>query len=291
MANVKGSKIDTTHLSIEHCMERGFLHRDYIAHCFRWSHVIKHLLKNKKFDSAKILDVGCGVDVALARAMFSGKMTNRNGLYIGVDVNKLEVPKMLQGKSFNIEVKGQTDIVKWSTEHKFDLITSFEVLEHVEPEHMIAMLLKIKSLLTSGGVFIMSTPCYDEFTGAADNHVNEIKYETLGSILEYLGFDTSIKYGTFASQKDYKHQLTKDGYARLFDKLSDYYDSNVLATIFAPLYPHMSRNCLWDLTIGKSTNFQPLEDHVNTHKVLDSSHRFEWDKALKSIGIVRNETI
>ena len=36
-------KIDKTHLSCDQAEERGFLHRDYIAHCLRWSHIVKHL--------------------------------------------------------------------------------------------------------------------------------------------------------------------------------------------------------------------------------------------------------
>lgn len=287
MANAKGSKIDTTHLSIDHCMDRGFLHRDYIAHCFRWSHVMKFLGQGAKYKTARILDIGCGVDVPLARTMYSSKFVNREGQYIGIDINELTVPKMLAGKSFNIELFGNTDAALFKSEQKFDLIVSFEMLEHIEPEHMIRVLSNVKSLLNNGGTFIMSTPCYDEYTGAADSHVNEIKYETLGSILEYMGFNTNTKYGTFASQKDYKDQLTKDGYGRLFDRLGEYYDTNVLATIFAPLYPNMSRNCLWELKLGQTNNFPQLEEHVNTKKVLGSSHRFEWQKALHLLGIER----
>jgi hypothetical protein len=34
MANARGKSIDNTHLSIDQAEERGFIHRDYIAHCF-----------------------------------------------------------------------------------------------------------------------------------------------------------------------------------------------------------------------------------------------------------------
>lgn len=289
MANIKGSKIDNTHLSIDHCMDRGFLHRDYIAHCFRWSHVVKFLHKQSRYNTFNILDVGCGVDVPLARTMYSSKMTNRAGMYTGIDVNKLEVPPMLLNKAFNIELFGRTDLVKWETEKKFDLVVSFEVLEHIEPEHMINMLNKIKSLMTNDGTFIMSTPCYDKNSGAAANHVNEITYKTLGSILEHLGFNTNVKYGTFASQVDYKGYLFADGFQKMFDRLNEYYDSNVLSNIFAPMYPEHSRNCLWQLTNGQTTNFTPLQEYVNCNPVLGSSHKFEWDKALKLMGVTSYE--
>jgi hypothetical protein len=41
MANARGKSIDNTHLSIDQAEERGFIHRDYIAHCLRWTHVAK----------------------------------------------------------------------------------------------------------------------------------------------------------------------------------------------------------------------------------------------------------
>ena len=44
-----GRSIDKTHLSIDQAEERGFIHRDYLAHCFRWSHVVKHLGKKKLY--------------------------------------------------------------------------------------------------------------------------------------------------------------------------------------------------------------------------------------------------
>jgi hypothetical protein len=45
--------------------------------------------------------------------------------------------------------------------------------------------------------------------------------------------------------KDYKDLLPAIGMNQSFDLLREYYDSNYLATIFAPLFPAHARNCLW----------------------------------------------
>ena len=38
----------------------------------------------------------------------------------------------------------------------------------------------------------------------------------------------------------------------MFTKLSGYYDTNYLSTIFAPMFPEYSRNCLWETQyVGK----------------------------------------
>lgn len=287
MANKRGKSIDKTHLSIDAAEERGFLHRDYIAHCFRWTYVLRFMLMKNKYKTANVLDVGCGIDAQMARTLYSSKLTNRDGMYIGVDVNKLTIPDMLKNKSFNIKLFGETDICNFNHDGKFDVVTSFEVLEHVEPLHMIKILEKVKSFMNDDAHFIMSTPCYDKFVGAADNHVNEITYETLGSILEYMGFNTNVKYGTFASQKDYKHKIYGvPELGHIFDKLNEYYDSNILAVMFAPLWPELARNCMWNLTKGESKNFKPLAEHVKSVYTYGSSSQEEWTKAFKYLGVM-----
>ena len=58
MANERGKSVDKTFLSIDNAEERGFLHRDYIAHCLRWTHVVKWLHQGGRYKTARILDVG-----------------------------------------------------------------------------------------------------------------------------------------------------------------------------------------------------------------------------------------
>ena len=56
MANARGKEIDNTHLSIDQAEERGFIHRDYIAHCLRWTHVAKYLHLKSRYKTARIID-------------------------------------------------------------------------------------------------------------------------------------------------------------------------------------------------------------------------------------------
>lgn len=269
MANARGRHIDNTHLSIDQAERRGFIHRDYIAHCLRWSHVAKHINKGNLYKTAQILDIGCGVDLPLAKLLYSSRLIVKN--YVGVDYNnteKFDLSPFHTGK-MPVNVYGGMDAAVDITPDPSggysimadiypgpDVVTCFEVLEHVEPEHTVRILRTIYSLLNetmhdgsgrSTYAFI-STPCYDEQTGAAANHVNEITYEVLGAVIEALGFKIVGVWGTFASQKDYRDQFIKDyNGAAIWAKLNEYYDSNYMATVFAPLYPHLARNCLWQI--------------------------------------------
>ena len=38
-----------------------------------------------------------------------------------------------------------------------------------------------------------------------------------------------------------------DNEREMFDRLNEYYDSNLVSNIMAPLFPKYSRNCLWVL--------------------------------------------
>lgn len=268
MANARGKSIDNTHLSIDQAENRGFIHRDYIAHCLRWTHVAKFLAIKQRYKYARVLDIGCGVDVPLAKMLYSSRYIVQD--YVGLDYNKPEKFKMepFHTGKFPISAYGNSifpDCIEFDEDQNsvynikgFDdrhqmpnVITCFEVLEHVEPSMVVKMLRMINYMLQCNpyAVAFISTPNYDSHVGHAANHVNEMRHQALGMAIEQSGLIINERYGTFASQRDIKHQFIdhyKDG-GELWDRLSAYYDSNYLATVFAPLYPANARNCLWQV--------------------------------------------
>ncbi len=99
MANARGKEIDNTHLSIDQAEARGFIHRDYIAHCLRWTKIAKDLNLGGKYKEADIIDVGCGKDMPLARMLMTNRMAPRN--YVGIEYNKMEIPEMFDNTTFS----------------------------------------------------------------------------------------------------------------------------------------------------------------------------------------------
>lgn len=294
MSNARGKHVDTTYLSIDTAEERGFIHRDYIAHCLRWSHVVKRLTQQHNYKTARILDVGCGREVPLASTLYSSKLIVAS--YVGVDVGPIpdeNLAKFGTGK-FPIHVWERADICSIASE---DLqggtpnwVTCFEVLEHVEPAHMVRMLRHLIKL-APGARFFFSTPCWNR-TDCAANHVNEITYEALGSIFEAVGFHVVNHYGTYASIRDYEHMIS--GYPEnllaqkgipyeLFNKLREYYDSNLLSIIFAPLYPQHSRNCIWELreALGDKTDSPKFKTLTDCQRPWSSSEK--WEEFVEAI--------
>jgi hypothetical protein len=200
----------------------------------------------------------------LAKMIYSSKMRSRH--YCGIDVLNAPVPDALRRVStFPIDrIVG--DIADVVTFQDIDLpaapslIVCFEMMEHVEHEHAIRCLQAMRRLAGVATELIISTPCWDG-KHCAKSHVNELTYEAFGAMLEDAGWAIIANYGTFASIRDYKHLLT-DGQKEVFNQLRPYYDTNMLSTIFAPMFPAQSRNCLWycDTSPDCPRRFKPLVD-------------------------------
>ena len=252
MANKQGKSIDKTYLSLDKAEERGLIHRDYIAHCLRWSHVTMYLRQKNRWKSANILDIGPGKELPLAKTLYVNRTPPKS--YTAVDVSKLEMPAMFDKASWKpTKLYPSTDVCDLSAselDNAPNIITCFEVLEHVEPEHSLRMLKKMYNLLDGGdpnAVVFISTPNWDPHVGAAGNHVNEMRHTALGVAIEKIGFNIEARYGTFASQRDIKPFMTEEE-LDIMNRLKEYYDSNYIATLFAPLFPEQSRNCIWRLS-------------------------------------------
>lgn len=294
MTNVRGKSIDNTHLSIDTAEDRILIHRDYISHCIRWSHVLKFLLKGHAYKNVRVMDIGCGIDAPLARMMLSNRVAPIE--YIGIDYNhssKFNLD-MFANTTFKPITFGSVDFANDNTlwfdnaangqlcinikgdnaEDYFavpNLLTCFEVLEHIEPEHVIRVLNRVKYILQETKrvenytpIFFMSTPNWN-VTDTADNHVNEMKNEALGWLLEELGFKIVKQFGTFASKRDYAHLLNSryPGSQVLFDGLNEYFDSNLASILFAPLFPREARNCFWQLSLaeeGYERKYAPITE-------------------------------
>lgn len=252
-------KLDKTHLSLDQAEKRGFLHRDYIAHCLRWSHVVKYIGQQKRYVTARILDIGCGKETPLIKTLYTSRMTPL--YYMGVDANtipKNEIHEKISDKMGrdNFVVRGSVDFTSTLSEEELleikpTVITCFEVLEHNSPDNVIAILQNIKKVSSDTTRIFISTPCFNG--SAAANHINEMTKTFMDKLFVEYGFNIIGCYGTFASQVDIEPVIRANGDNELtyaYEKLKKYYDSNLISVMFAPLFPNHSRNCLWELQIN-----------------------------------------
>ena len=269
----KTREIDKTYLSLNKATERGLIHRDYIAHCLRWTHMLR--VCGRKSTEVTVIDVGCGVEAPLAKTIYTAKLSPK--LFIGVDAGPIKPLKSME-KRDEYKWWPSTEFTKEVAEDAMEMIedftsggpiyvTSFEVLEHMHPTKCVETVEAIAEVLHDYNEWgdrpceaYISTPCYNG--KAAANHINEMTYEALGSLFERNDLAILDKWGTFASQKDYKDLLSREE-LDIFNKLSRYYDSNLVSNIFAPMFPSRARNVIWRLGTPDgdySRSFLDLED-------------------------------
>ena len=243
---------NTTDLRPDQAFERHVFHRDQFAHYLRWTHI----LKEAKIGES-VVDFGCGAG-NLLEVLYRNKFKQRE--YIGIDIREKTIDEAAEKyasvpwASFYVAdlVKHDLDFSQFNA----DKVCSFEVLEHVGKQNAHIFLENFKACGNNDATYYLSTPNYDPTVGAAGNHtydsgdgrgvdVQEFDHWELEGLLSQ-HFTIVKKFGTFASVRDYK-PLMNEWQQKMFDALKDYYDSNLVSNIMAPMFPDVARNTLWVL--------------------------------------------
>ncbi len=221
------------------------VHRDYAAHFFRWGWA-KKLVDQGSF----VLDVGCGQDQPLAKVLAAGVAQNLPAVMVAVDYNKIQKPfnvnwlTTLDQFDFTTRWQETLDLLPVSPhfESKFDYIVNFEVIEHMHTCDGRKLLTAMRQCVKSNGRLMLSTPVFNG--RAAANHLHEYTVDELWALLEETGWVVEKRFGTFASYNDLKKVLNEQQRADL-ERLREFYDGDVAACFWAPLYPDASRNNAW----------------------------------------------
>lgn len=248
---------NTTDLNPVTTFERHVFHRDQFAHYLRWTYVLNQARINDT-----VCDFGCGQGNML-EVLYRNKFKCKK--YLGLDIRKQTIAQALE--KFKAVPWAEFDVVDLiKDKYPYDKIQankvcSFEVMEHVGKQNAQTFLKHFKACGSKDATYYLSTPNYDPLVGAAGNHtydsgdgrgiaIHELSHEEIQGHVLKAGFDIVKKFGTFASQRDYKDLLSK-AQREVFDQLKEYYDSNLMANIFAPMFPENSRNTMWVLKQAK----------------------------------------
>ena len=245
-----------TQLNPDSTFERHVYHRDQFAHYLRWTHVLK-IARLSSVNTKNVLDFGCGSG-NLAEVFYRNRL--QPDYYLGLDIRKQTIEKAnekyknIDWAEFNTEDLVNLSYHSLACTEKWDLITSFEVIEHIGKQNANKFLQNIKNCMYTETILLISTPVYDEKVGAAANHiidgeVGEFTFDEMKSLLESNGFKIEKVWGTFASKKDYT-PLMNEWQTKMFEKLSEYYDNEIVSNLMAPMFPVESRNCLWKCSLN-----------------------------------------
>lgn len=144
------------------------------------------LLSDMLRDGDRILDIGAN-DRLLERQLREARL---NVKYFSFDVDK-----NLKHDYYDLDkIKGP-----------FDVITSFEVIEHISPAEIRATFSKACELLKKDGSFIVSTPnvCHPVNLWTDCSHITAVRHNVLYYLLQSSGFkDIHIYRGGKTKWKD-----------------------------------------------------------------------------------------
>jgi len=261
-------EFDTT--SLTHSQHRLKIHRDYLAHVFRWGWATRYIGVNKH---RRVLEPGCGSDAPLAQSLMRVPGTSfRPELYVGVDINAIPYLRTRRSgtaaestyrlyEHFNFVEEWRTLYTEYG--QSFDLAVSFEVIEHMTEAHGDTYLWAINAMLPMGATLLLSTPVLGR--AQARNHIREYTIDELRSKLTHCGFDVTDRFGTFASYTDVMNTLValdeddpRKSLVEVYDRQRQFYGDEVMACYLAPLFPDAARNNVW---VCRKT-FEPWKDHT-----------------------------
>lgn len=233
-----------TQLHPEKEFERHIFHRDQFAHYLRWTHVL-----NIAKIGMNILDFGCG-NANLLEVFYRNKFRPKS--YLGLDIRKPTIEALREKYKFLDFARFEVlDLCgEFNVTNNWDIISCFEVIEHIGKQNVDKFLQNIKNCMNENTILLLSTPCYDAQTGAANNHIInseicELTYNELKDAFIRNGLKIENSFGTFASQKDYK-PFMNEWQRNMFDSLTKYYDSNLVSNLMAPIMDSQyARNVLW----------------------------------------------
>ncbi len=211
-----------------------WIHRDYFAHAMRWSHAGRYI--SGKTD---VLDVGCGPDVQLINVLTMPRNQVPKS-YVGVDLNR--EPQKHPNRGWATLHWNFNFLERWQELGQFDVVTCFEMVEHLHAPDGIRLLTGIRGCLREDGLALLSTPV---FSGkAAATHLHEYTIEELGDAIATAGLSVERRFGTFANATAIRKVASQED-LRLLERLHPYYSDEILACIIAPLYPDVARNNIW----------------------------------------------
>jgi len=220
-----------------------FVKTEYVMPSIRFYEQVADFI-NERFKGThhfRVLDVGCSYGYGLYIMERKCRQKCEACDFVGVDINEqaiLTAEKIVRSTNVRFETADLLDdeqVQNISNKYGlFDIVTCFEVFEHMAPTQGEVMLKNLHKLLKKGGFLFISTPnkeVYDIFA-FTEEHTNEVEYEKfVESIQKYFkvvlvsgsrAYSRSLikvfwKFGLVARKGDTKIRLSL--WRKLFRKL------------------------------------------------------------------------
>ena len=146
-------------------------------------------------DEVKALDIGCGRGEWIS-------LLNENGFNArGIDINESMV-KVASQKGLNAAVSDALGELKSLDENSLDIITAFQVVEHINFDDVLELIKEAKRILAPCGILILETPNPENIMVGTQwfyldaTHKNPIPCELLSFATHYYGLERNFIFKT-----------------------------------------------------------------------------------------------
>ncbi len=256
MANKRGQQVDTTQLS-DHDIVHGFMNRDRYAHQSRYWYAMKACIRasNRLGRPVRLLDAGAGRKPHLPEFIWRNMYSSVIERYWSYDVKAPDwepvctwqfkpSAALMPIESIVDDFADASDAVLGDI--RPDVVCMFEVFEHVEPEHGLRLLERLKRCAESGAVVLFSTPVWAYGEAAAANHVSEASFAPLNAVIE-ANFEIFDVFGSFGRVWRKKNRLSAEARS-VIELIRDRVSPSFLAVVLAAtMDPADASNCVWSL--------------------------------------------
>ncbi len=158
----------------------------YPRYIFR-KEIALSLIKKNVPRGSRFLEIGCAAGdfgITLSKKGYAGIMIDFSD-----EASDEVTGKLKKEKAGNVRFENK-EFFEIDTAQEFDLITMFEVLEHIEKDE--EALRKVNELLKTGGMFLCSVPSRAKLWGANDifaGHIKRYEKEELIGLMNNSGFE------------------------------------------------------------------------------------------------------
>ena len=166
----------------------------------------KYILSSyKNRQNISLLDYSCGEGTFLESVLKDKLFIEGYGLEFSEELVPLAEEKLLNLKNFR---KVYSLEEKNNIEQKFDILTCFEVIEHLNDEYLASFLIDVKKYLKDGGFFLFTTPNNEilsesmQYCPQCDHTYHQRQHErsfSMGSLSTLLGNNNLKVYKIFVA--------------------------------------------------------------------------------------------
>jgi 2-polyprenyl-3-methyl-5-hydroxy-6-metoxy-1,4-benzoquinol methylase len=175
---------------------KEFMHERYVPGAYwkltEYEHLPRYAFASTFAKNAKALDFGCGTGYG------SKYLSNVAASVVGLDISEEAISWAKEmHRNPGLQFERRSDLGQGMEPHSFDLVTCFEMIEHVNHEMQIATVSSIANLLKPEGKLVISTPDPQFTAPYGDNpyHLREMTEVEFRELLE-----VSFKHVTMLKQ-------------------------------------------------------------------------------------------